>query len=39
MRLLVRVAVLLPLSVMAFSLFAIALAIETMRDAGSRFFA
>ncbi len=33
MRMLVRIAVFLPLGVLAFSLFAIALAIETMRDA------
>jgi hypothetical protein len=34
-RMLVRIAVFLPLSVLAFSLFAIALAIETMRDTGA----
>ena len=36
MRTLVRIALFLPLSVLAFSLFAIALAIETMRDADTR---
>jgi hypothetical protein len=34
MRMLIRIAVFLPLSVLALSVFAIALAIETIRDAG-----